>query len=175
MKLFLDTTNSEFILALVDGTKVLSFEKIETDRNMAKMANKWIEDYLKKNKLTLKELEGYLVVTGPGSFTGVKVAANIVNTLVEVFTEQTIETIDSFTLLNESDAKFIAIPFGKGKYYLKKKGFFNKGFKSVSELPKDQVFVLGYEYFNEDKLTNKLDLFKKVDKVEPIYPKLNYK
>ena len=175
MKLFIDTTNSKFILALVEDANVLSFTKKETNRNMAKMANKWIEEFLKKNKVQLKDLDGYLVVTGPGSFTGVKVGANIVNTLVTVFSNQTIETIDTFTLLDEAEAKYIALPFGKGKFYLKKKGFLKKGFTTTNQLPEGKEGVIGYENFDKKMLADKLSLFKPSNKVEPIYPKLNYK
>jgi hypothetical protein len=69
---------------------------------------------------------------------------------------------------------YVAIPFGKNKYYLKENKWYKLGYKTVTELPKDKKGTIGYENFDAIELERKLLKFKQVDKVKPTYPKLKY-
>ena len=177
MKLFIDTSNKKFILALINDLEVIAFEMKDTNNNVAKMANKWIEQFLKKNKIKLEDIETFYTTIGPGSFTGVKVSANIINT-IKLTRNIGIEVINTFDLLNMPGVDWIAMPFGKSKYYLKWNRIWKPGFKTVTELPKEDeklIGIIGYENFDAIELQKKLHKFKTVSKVEPIYAKINYK
>lgn len=198
MGLFLDTTNKKFVIALINNGIVTHFEMKDTEQRVAKYANKWIKEFLKKTGVKLEELENFYITKGPGSFTGVKVGLNFFQTLALVNNIEHINTIDTLELLRIPGYNNVALSFGKGKYYIRKNHrilfkknnikytlqFFIKGFKVTNELPKvkeGKYFTFGktqidYFNFNKDILQMKLKKFRKekIESVKLIYPKIKY-
>ena len=76
MKLYLDTSNFEAILRL-DGTEY----RADLGREMAERLLGFIEDKLKANGKSWHDLIEITYYSGPGSFTGLRIGAAIVNTL----------------------------------------------------------------------------------------------
>jgi tRNA threonylcarbamoyladenosine biosynthesis protein TsaB len=81
-KIKIDTSNNkEISIELeIDGQKQ---EKIVSDSKVlrSEAALPLIDDLLKKNNLSLKDLSGIDVFEGPGSFTGLRVGISIANAL----------------------------------------------------------------------------------------------
>ncbi|MBU0731316.1 tRNA (adenosine(37)-N6)-threonylcarbamoyltransferase complex dimerization subunit type 1 TsaB [Patescibacteria group bacterium] len=72
------------ILALAEDGKIVS--KIIKKRQFHESENllEYIDDLFKEKKIKVRDLEGIIVVIGPGSFTAVRVACVIANTMAYV-------------------------------------------------------------------------------------------
>ncbi|TAL26975.1 MAG: tRNA (adenosine(37)-N6)-threonylcarbamoyltransferase complex dimerization subunit type 1 TsaB [Alphaproteobacteria bacterium] len=71
--LAVNTANMLLSLALTDGDRVLqSFESAET-RDQGNLLLRHIQEALDKEKLKFEDLNLFAVVTGPGSFTGIRI------------------------------------------------------------------------------------------------------
>jgi len=76
MKLYLDTSNFEAILRLDDHEY-----RADLGREMAERLLGFIEEKLKENCKTWQDLTEITFFSGPGSFTGLRIGAAVVNTL----------------------------------------------------------------------------------------------
>ncbi len=76
MKLYLDTSTPETILKLDNQEYRKDF-----DRDLAEKLLKFIHDKLAENGKTFTDLTEITFMSGPGSFTGLRIGASIVNTL----------------------------------------------------------------------------------------------
>jgi tRNA threonylcarbamoyladenosine biosynthesis protein TsaB len=77
MKLYIDTSNSEKIIVGVDGK---NYETEARQKSSQKLLP-FIDELLKKNGKTVKDITEIEVNTGPGSFTGLRVGVSVANTL----------------------------------------------------------------------------------------------
>ncbi len=78
MKLYLDTSSSMTILKLDDK----SYEW-ESDHNLARDLLKFIQDKLQELGKDWQDLTDVTFMSGPGSFTGLRIGATVVNTLAD--------------------------------------------------------------------------------------------
>jgi len=76
MKLYLNTSTPTTILKLDHQTY-----EWESNRNLAKDLLKFIHDKLQQNQKDWHDLTQLHFFTGPGSFTGLRIGATIINTL----------------------------------------------------------------------------------------------
>ncbi|MDO4889643.1 MAG: tRNA (adenosine(37)-N6)-threonylcarbamoyltransferase complex dimerization subunit type 1 TsaB [Candidatus Saccharibacteria bacterium] len=76
MKLYLDTSTPTCVLKLDDKTY-----EWEAKKELAEKLLKFIEDKLSENGKTWQDLEEITFFSGPGSFTGLRIGAAVVNTL----------------------------------------------------------------------------------------------
>ncbi len=77
MKLFIDTSNTERIVV------GLGDERYEADAREEKAQKllPFIEETLKKKHTSINQITEIEVVTGPGSFTGLRVGLSVANTI----------------------------------------------------------------------------------------------
>ena len=78
MKMYLDTSSSKTILKLDDTTY-----EWESGRTLARDLLKFIHDKLEENNADWRDLSEITYFAGPGSFTGLRIGATIVNTLTD--------------------------------------------------------------------------------------------
>lgn len=76
MKLYLDTSTPETILKLDNKEYRENF-----DRDLAEKLLKFIHDKLAGNNKTWNDITEITFMSGPGSFTGLRIGASIINTL----------------------------------------------------------------------------------------------
>ena len=77
MKLYLDTSDQNLcVLKLDDKTY-----EWEAKKELAEKLLEFIKDKLKENGKTWQDLEEITFFSGPGSFTGLRIGAAVVNTL----------------------------------------------------------------------------------------------
>ena len=76
MKLYLDTSTPETILKLNDKEYREPFAN-----DLAEKLLKFIKDKLDENNYTWQDITEITFMSGPGSFTGLRIGASIVNTL----------------------------------------------------------------------------------------------
>ena len=77
MKLIIDTSNSEKIIVGFDDKR---FETLARQEKSQKLLP-FIEELLKKENKTFKNISEIKVNTGPGSFTGLRVGVSVANAL----------------------------------------------------------------------------------------------
>jgi tRNA threonylcarbamoyladenosine biosynthesis protein TsaB len=78
MKLYLDTSQPTTIMKLDENTY-----EWESGHDLAKHLLKFIHDKLQENGKDWQDLEEITFMSGPGSFTGLRIGATVVNTLAE--------------------------------------------------------------------------------------------
>lgn len=76
MKLYLDTSTPKTILKLDDQTY-----EWESGRQLARDLHKYIHDKLVENNADWQDISEITFFVGPGSFTGLRIGATVVNTL----------------------------------------------------------------------------------------------
>lgn len=76
MKLYLDTSTPETILKLNNQEYRYTFAN-----NLAEKLLKFIHDKLQENGKTFQDITEITFMSGPGSFTGLRIGATVVNTL----------------------------------------------------------------------------------------------
>lgn len=76
MKLYLDTSTPETILRLDDKEYRYTFAN-----DLAEKLLSFIQDKLTENNKSLSDITEITFMSGPGSFTGLRIGASIVNTL----------------------------------------------------------------------------------------------
>lgn len=82
MILLLDTSTPMCRVALVDGAVRTSYEW-QADRTLAKNLLRYLTETLAESGRTLHDLTGIGVMTGPGSFTGLRIGMAVCNTLAD--------------------------------------------------------------------------------------------
>lgn len=76
MRLYLDTSTPETIIRLDDHEYTYPF-----GRDLAEKLLKFLHDKLATQNQTFNDLTEIVFMSGPGSFTGLRIGASIVNTL----------------------------------------------------------------------------------------------
>ncbi len=79
--LFIDTSNSRNIYVRVERNGQKVEKKAPSKQAQAQMVLPIVEELLKGNKLTLKDVTEINVATGPGSFTGLRVGIAVAQVL----------------------------------------------------------------------------------------------
>lgn len=78
MKLYLDTSSKDVILKLDDQTY-----QAELGHDMAEKLHEFIQEKLAENNKAWQDITEIEYMSGPGSFTGLRIGAAIVNTLAD--------------------------------------------------------------------------------------------
>ncbi|MCH5167716.1 MAG: tRNA (adenosine(37)-N6)-threonylcarbamoyltransferase complex dimerization subunit type 1 TsaB [Erysipelotrichales bacterium] len=102
LSLFLDTHNKNIVEVLYKDGSLLDKEIRLSERNHSDYTVPMLNDLLKRNSLTVHDLNEIIVVNGPGSFTGVRIGVTIAKTLAYTLNIP-IKTITSLECLAISD------------------------------------------------------------------------
>lgn len=117
--LFVDTSSNKLLLAIKKGSEL--FERVVHDikRHSTHILIE-IDILLINSRLELKEIDIISVVTGPGSFTGIRIGVSTVNALAKALQIPIIE-VTSLELMLLNEKKGIALIDCKNHnyYYLK--------------------------------------------------------
>ncbi len=81
MLLFLNTSSGIAYLSLTKDSKLVAEHSWESKFRHSEELLPTLEKFLKKSKVKLNNLRGIIVVSGPGSFTGLRVGITTANTL----------------------------------------------------------------------------------------------
>ncbi len=116
--LFISTYDELVTIALLDNGKELSKKEKLSNRSHSMILVPTIEEILKENNIDTKDLNEVIVVSGPGSFTGVRLGITVAKTLAYTLSIpiKTITSIEALACSIEEKDKLITIDDPKGKY-----------------------------------------------------------
>ena len=77
ISLFLDTSSKKLVVYLVRDKDILYFKELETTNDHSKYLVPFIDEALKQNNLSPKDINKIYVVNGPGSFTGTRIGVTV--------------------------------------------------------------------------------------------------
>lgn len=182
MKLFIDTTNWQLCLILIDEENKIVDEFIQKDtKKVSDITMTNIIKLLGKHHLKLNQILDFYVTKGPGSYTGVRVGLTIVKTLKTLNNNINVFLIDSLKI-QAGNQKCISLLDARsnkwfcGVYDNKKviKEFYLIDENTLNELQKKYSdYKLVKDYNDVDfkvNLLKTLSEFKKVDSVNEITP-----
>jgi len=94
--LAIDTSTNYLSLAITNGDKVISKFHKKADMSHSSLLVPMIDRLLKKARLRLKDIDGFSVSIGPGSFTGLRIGVTTVKGLAYVLKKPivTVPTLD---------------------------------------------------------------------------------
>lgn len=129
--LFISTFRELIEIALLKDGKMITKKEQISNRNHSIYTVPLIEEILKDNKITTKELNEIIVIDGPGSFTGVRLGITVAKMLAYTLNIKikAISSIEALAAGKNENKMIITISDPKGKYL----GIFNNG-KPISEL-----------------------------------------
>lgn len=81
ISLFLDTSSKKLVVILTKDNEILSKKELESINDHASHLVPFIEEVLKENNITTKDINKIFVVNGPGSFTGTRIGVTVGKTL----------------------------------------------------------------------------------------------
>lgn len=116
--LFIDTHNKNVLIILYKDGKVLEYEDLVTTNKHSEVAMPTIEKVLTSSSIDVKDLDSIIVVNGPGSFTGERIAVTIGKT-ISYCLNIPIRVIDALTInaINiNSEVKITALEDRTGAY-----------------------------------------------------------
>lgn len=77
ISLFLDTSSKKLVVILVKDNKIIGFKELESINDHASHLIPFIDEILKENNMTTKDINKIFVVNGPGSFTGTRIGVTV--------------------------------------------------------------------------------------------------
>lgn len=162
MKLFIDSSQSQFIAALIEKNRVIFSSKIDTKYK--------VEEIIKffNNVPNLHKIEDIYINLGPGSFTGARIALLYVRTLAQLNNKIKIYTTNTYSLLSSLNKKFFQRKFfifaTKNKSYL----LTNKSIKIVDKHNKESQINYDLLLSNFEKYHNNFSI-SSIENLKPIY------
>ncbi len=111
--LYLDTSSKYLSLAVAEDNKILSQTHRLLDRRHSSQLVPLIDKILKKARVSLKQLDGFCVSKGPGSFTGLRIGITTVKGLAFVLGKPVV-AIPSIDILVQNARPVIKREFYNG-------------------------------------------------------------
>lgn len=148
--LFIDTHDKIVLMILFKDGKIVGKEDLETKNKHSEVALPTIANLLEKSNADVSEIGGIIVVNGPGSFTGVRIAVTIAKTIAYALSIP-IRTIDALTILAlgvEGDRKIVSLEDRNGAFV----GVFNSNYNVIEPLQ-----YMNKSSYNEFKLCNNVN------------------
>ena len=155
--LIISTYNEKIIIGLLKDGKELSKKEKESHKGHSEFLVPTIDEILKENNLVPQDLNEIIVISGPGSFTGVRLGITVAKTLAYTLDIpiKTITSIEAISAAIKEENKIIYINDPKGKYIGE---FKNNKLTNLFYLKND----LAIDYLNNSPLkvfeTDELDL-----------------
>jgi tRNA threonylcarbamoyl adenosine modification protein YeaZ len=148
--LFIDTHDKNVLIILFKDGKIISTEDLETKNKHSEVALPTIASILDNSNVDVSELNNIIVVNGPGSFTGVRIAVTIAKTIAYALSIP-IRTIDALTILAlgvEEDRKVVSLEDRNGAFV----GVFDTNYNVIEPLQ-----YMNKTVYNEFKLSNNVN------------------
>jgi tRNA threonylcarbamoyladenosine biosynthesis protein TsaB len=81
--LALDTTTGSGSVALLEKTKLLGENNVETSGSHSARLLRSVDHLLRVNSLKIEDMSGFAVAAGPGSFTGIRIGLSTIKAFAQ--------------------------------------------------------------------------------------------
>ena len=147
ISLFIDTSLSDVSIALLKNEKILSIIHNNIPGEHSIYVTKYIEDILKDNNISPKEVNELVVVNGPGSFTGIRIGVTIAKMFAYLLNIRivTITSLKARIIGRNSEYLLSTIDAKHDNYYV---GLYDKEYNKLLEafIPKEKMNNLIEKY-----------------------------
>ena len=148
MFLFLDFT-TDMSLTLIGKHSLLS-QKIKSNKNISEILVIEIEKIFDKEKINIKKLDTIFVITGPGSFTGIRSALTFAKT-IQLTNNTDVRGISKFEYLNLIANDKNLLDLRTILIFHRRKQFFTQSFRGNTSISKPEIisFEENQKIFNK--------------------------
>ena len=132
ISLFIDTSLSDVSIALIKEEKLISCIHNNIPGEHSIYVTKYIEDILKDNNLSPENIDELVVVSGPGSFTGIRIGVTIAKMFAYLKNKRivSITSLQARAIGNKSDYILSLIDARHDNYYI---GLYDKDYNKITE------------------------------------------
>ena len=133
ISLFIDTSTKNVSISLVKDNKILSLVQEEICNEHSKYATSYVKKVIDEGNIDANDIDNLLVVTGPGSFTGVRIGVTIAKTYGYLINREIIPVSSLKSLALSTSDKVIVmsvIPANKSSYYV---GIYDSEYNDIIE------------------------------------------
>lgn len=132
ISLFIDTSLSDVSIALLKDDKLLSQIHNNIPGQHSIYVTKYIEDILKDNNLSPKDVDEIIVVNGPGSFTGIRIGVTIAKIFAYIRKIRivSISSLKARAIGNKKEYILSTIDAKHNNYYV---GLYDKEYNKITE------------------------------------------
>ncbi|MBQ4032316.1 MAG: tRNA (adenosine(37)-N6)-threonylcarbamoyltransferase complex dimerization subunit type 1 TsaB [Bacilli bacterium] len=179
--LFIDTHDKNVVVIIYKDGKVFKMKNVESKNKHSEITMPIIDSLFGEAKLDVKDLNEVIVVNGPGSFTGERIAVTIGKTIAYCLSIP-IKAIDSLSIIAvnvDKDTKYVSLPDRNGAFV----GVFDKDNKRLEDfvylnkssyadyiVKHDVVYDIDIDYDKVYELTKNIDSLNPHE-VKPLYVK----
>ena len=159
--LFIDTHDKNVLIILYKDGMIINKENLETKNKHSEVTMPTIDKVLKDSNVDVSELGSIIVVNGPGSFTGERIAVTIAKTIAYALSIP-VRTIDALTVLAlgvDAEKKVVALEDRNGAFV----GIFDSSYNTLEPLQ-----YMNKSTYSEFKANNDVNTLVDVD-YEKVY------
>lgn len=176
-RLIMDTSTSRYYLCLAKDDQVVEEILHESNKNHSPFSVLFIDEMLKKHKLTIDDINEIICGVGPGSYTGVRIAVTIAKMICSL-KEIPLRTISTLYLMSSAYDLPLAsmIDARRGNYFSCLYNVENPVEEKIRTLKEVSDMNIAASYISEDlfkvnlaKVIKESKLVEKVDEVVPNY------
>lgn len=116
--LYIDTHDKSVLIILFKEGKILMKEEVVSSNKHSEITLPLIASILEKNNVDINNINDLIVVNGPGSFTGVRIAVTIAKTIAYCL-NISIRAVDALTVLainDDRDRKIVSLEDRNGAF-----------------------------------------------------------
>lgn len=150
ISLFLNTSSNFLNIAILKDNKVIDSFYKQYDKDLSKEALYEVSKLIEKNNLTVDMIDEIVCVRGPGSFTGLRVAATICKTM-SYFLNKPLYSVSSLDVMASSAQGELIVPIIDAR----------RGYVYGAIYNRDYKVILEEQYIKLDRLKEIVNEFKK--------------
>ena len=132
ISLFIDTSDSDVSIAIIKEGNLINLIQESIPNEHSIYTVKYIDEILKKSNLEPNSIDNIMVVSGPGSFTGLRIGLTIAKTYAYLLKKDIIlvSSLKMLALSTEGEYILSLIDAKHDNYYL---GLYDKYYDSIIE------------------------------------------
>ena len=164
ISLFIDTALSYIRVALFKDDKLIDSINEKCEKNMSAIFDSKVDELFKRNNLELNEVNKIYTVTGPGSFTGIRVGMTFSKVLAMALNKKITPISELQVLATTNTDKFKAplIDARRGYVYA---GVYDKDLNTLTE--DKHILLEDFLNINKDVEYISYDSFEHISTMEP--------